>query len=292
MMLAFYVRMFMATMRQFLTTVLIAVFIPHGALFASELQLQPETLAAWQNYVLKVGHHSDTGLDRELLSDVCTRHKEVLSGHIVVVPAKDNGIIRVPRGLIHDLIGFAFIPDSNLAEVLSVLGDYDHYNAFYAPTVVRSRGVSADESTQIFSMTWFRKVVTITASIQADFTAQTALFDSKRGRILTQSGQIREIRHFGEPDEKKLPPDVGRGYVWRLFSILDLEETDGGVALRLEALALSRDIPGGTRWLVEPIVNRVSHNALAETLLQTTRAVQSHRTYLGKATFGAADMTR
>jgi hypothetical protein len=59
------------------------------------------------------------------------------------------------------------------------------------------------------------------------------------------------------------------------FSITRLEERDGPVYIGLEAIALSRDVPISLRWIVDPIVRRVSRNSLEISLRQTERAVQS-----------------
>jgi hypothetical protein len=48
---------------------------------------------------------------------------------------------------------------------------------------------------------------------------------------------------------------------------------DGGVYLKLEAIALTRDIPASLRWLVNPIVNHLSIDSLTATLRQTRNAV-------------------
>ena len=48
---------------------------------------------------------------------------------------------------------------------------------------------------------------------------------------------------------------------------------NGGVYMEVEALALSRDVPVSLRFIVDPIVRRVSRNSLIESLQQTGRAV-------------------
>jgi hypothetical protein len=45
--------------------------------------------------------------------------------------------------------------------------------------------------------------------------------------------------------------------------------------MELEALALSRDIPVAFRWVADPIVRRVSKNALVLSLHQTQEAVRT-----------------
>ena len=86
---------------------------------------------------------------------------------------------------------------------------------------------------------------------------------------------MQEIRHYGRPDEQELPPNQGSGYIWRLYSLARFEERDGGVYIELEAIALSRDIPVGLRWMVDPIVRRVSRNTLLTSLQQMAEAVRS-----------------
>ena len=72
-----------------------------------------------------------------------------------------------------------------------------------------------------------------------------------------------------------VPPLQGIGYIWRLYSVARFEERDGGVYVEPEAVALSRDIPVALRWMVDPIVRRVSRNTLLISLQQTKEAVRS-----------------
>jgi hypothetical protein len=66
----------------------------------------------------------------------------------------------------------------------------------------------------------------------------------------------------------------GHGIIWRLLGITRYVERDGGVYVELEAIGLSRDIPASVRWLVDPIVRRVSRSSLSTSLLQTENAVR------------------
>ena len=45
--------------------------------------------------------------------------------------------------------------------------------------------------------------------------------------------------------------------------------------VEVEAIALSRDIPVSLRWLVDPIVRRISRSSLVTSLQQTGDAVRS-----------------
>jgi hypothetical protein len=85
---------------------------------------------------------------------------------------------------------------------------------------------------------------------------------------------VQEIHNYGHPNETKLPPSEGTGYLWQIYSVARFEERDGGVYMELEAIALSRDIPAAIRWIVDPIVRRISKNALLTSLRQTAEAVR------------------
>jgi len=54
------------------------------------------------------------------------------------------------------------------------------------------------------------------------------------------------------------------------------------VYMELEAMALSRDIPVAFRWVVDPIVRRVSKNSLMTSLRQTQEAVHSMEGAVGR----------
>jgi hypothetical protein len=94
---------------------------------------------------------------------------------------------------------------------------------------------------------------------------------------------MREVRNSGHPNENRLPPDTGSGYIWRLYSTVRMEERDGGVLLEIEAIALSRDIPPALRWLVDPIVRNVSRDSLEKSLTETSDAVRAHAKLCARA---------
>jgi hypothetical protein len=54
---------------------------------------------------------------------------------------------------------------------------------------------------------------------------------------------VQQIEHYGQSGERKLAPDEGSGYLWRVASFARFEERDGGLYLELEVMGLSRDIP-------------------------------------------------
>ena len=112
-------------------------------------------------------------------------------------------------------------------------------------------------------------------ALDSEYQACYLQLDELRWYSTAHTTRVQEIRHYGRPDEQELPPNQGSGYIWRLYSVARFEERDGGVYIELEAIALSRDIPVGVRWLVDPIVRRVSRNTLLISLQQMEEAVRS-----------------
>ena len=126
-------------------------------------------------------------------------------------------------------------------------------------------------------MVWQHKALFVHAAIQGHYQAHDVTLDSSKGYNVADSTELRQIERYGRSDERLLPPDTGSGFIWRMHSTARYEERDGGVYLEVEAIALTRDIPGSLSWLVTPVVNHLSINSLTTTLRQTRDAVTSLR---------------
>jgi hypothetical protein len=66
------------------------------------------------------------------------------------------------------------------------------------------------------------------------------------------------------------------GFLWRLNSYWRFEERDGGVYIECEAISLTRDVPTGLGWLIEPIVRQLPAESLVNTLRATRNAIGAH----------------
>ena len=113
----------------------------------------------------------------------------------------------------------------------------------------------------------------VTAVLESQFATADFPVDAARWYIVGDSTRVQEIENYGRPNEHLLPPDHGRGFIWRLHSITRYEERDGGVYVEMEAIALSRDIPAAVRWFVAPAIARFSQSEIMTSLRQTREAV-------------------
>lgn len=248
-------------------------------LFANAAELQPKTLRAWEDYV----RTADAEMEKRLapgghflwLDENPGRLAKVRSGEIVVAPAGPHIPKRVPGGLVHDWIGAAFIPRTTIRGVLGIVRDYVRYSDFYRPTVLDSKTIAHGDMDDRFSMLLMNKALFLKTALEGDYETTYFQVDHRRYYSIAHATRLREIEGYGGPGEHELSEDEGSGLIWRLSSITRFEERDGGVYVELEALALSRDIPVSLRWLVDPIVRRVSRDSVITSLRQTGNAVHN-----------------
>lgn len=247
------------------------------------LNLQPETLQAWHDYLTQLHqrvdeYHRDGG--NFLWVDGIPGARERLKrGEILTAPWEGAGLRPVPHGLIHHWVGAAFIPGVRVEDVLAITHDYDHYKEYYKASgvVAESKLLEHRGDHFRFLMRWVKRVLWVTAAVEAEYEGLERTLGQNRRYGLAWSTRIREIRHFGEPGEQLLPPDTGSGYMWRLFSVARYQQEPDGVIVELEALVLSRNIPPAFRWLVGPIVNRLSRNSMLLSLKLTREAVLNRK---------------
>ena len=70
-----------------------------------------------------------------------------------------------------------------------------------------------------------------------------------------------------------LAPDTGSGFLWRLYSYWRFHERDGGAYVECRAISLTRDVPTGLGWIIEPIIQKLPKESLIHTLNATRHAL-------------------
>ena len=249
------------------------------AISAAGADLKSETVQQWEDYVkaVDIRHADRLAKGAFLLSDeVAGQTNNLRNGGVVVTPASQHVPLKVQFGLIHDWTGAAFIPNAKFDDVLPVLRDYDRYKDYYRPNVVYAKRIATSPSKDQFSMVLMNKSAIAKTALVADYQTVHTQIDGHRWYSVTDATRIQEIAEYDTPSQHILPENHGMGLIWRVHSITHFEERDGGVYIEVEAIALSRDIPTVLRWVVDPIVRRVSRASLATSLQQTEAAVRSH----------------
>jgi hypothetical protein len=98
--------------------------------------------------------------------------------------------------------------------------------------------------------------------------------DAQHGYSLSRSTQIAEIDAPGTAKEHALGSSEEHGFLWRLNTYWGYEERDGGLYMQIESVSLTRAIPTGLGWIVEPFVESVPRESLEFTLRATCNALR------------------
>jgi len=248
------------------------------------VDLKPVTLDASSRYV----QATETRIQRELARPDAFLYieglpegqrakisKQLHDGQIYMEPLStgDNAgqSIDVPDGLIHHWIGDVFVPGATVAQAIALAEDYDHHQGTY-PEVVRSRLLKR-EGNDFHIFYRLRKHKVITATLDTEHDVHYFQDDAKRWHSVSISTRIAQVDDPGKPNEREKPVGHDDGFLWRIDSWWRFEQSDGGVYVECESVSLTRDIPKGLGWLIEPFITSIPKESLQNTLGSTRSAL-------------------
>ena len=240
------------------------------------VELKSRTVQAFDNYIRGV----ESRLDRELKSSSFLwsdgspgRAERARQGEVLAESVTGKNPQEVQGGLVHDWIGSVFIPGTTLDKALQLVENYDHHKDVYKPEVIDSRLVSRDgDNFRIYLRLLKKKVITVVLDTYYD--VHYTQLDKTRWQSRSYSTRIQEVDNAGKSNEKVQPAGDDHGFLWRLYSYWRFVERDGGVYVECEAVSLTRDVPTGLGWLIEPIVRQLPRESLVSTLRKTRVALQ------------------
>jgi hypothetical protein len=200
------------------------------------------------------------------------RLARVRQGQVVIEPFGANPEIAIRDGLIHDWIGSVFMPGTTIKQTLALIQDYDNHKNLYKLEVIDSRLLSHDgDDFRIRLLMKKKKVLSVVLNM--DHHVRYFPLDANRCHSRSYSTRIAEVEHYGKPDQRELPVGRDRGFLWRVYCYWRFLERDGGVYLECEAISLTRGIPTGVGWLVEPVARGVPRSSLVNALASTRAAL-------------------
>ena len=246
-------------------------------LTVKRVELDRKTLEAFVAYI----HNAETEMEKSLHGSgsflwsqrLPDRAQVVDQGQVVAQFWSGEGPIKAPKGLIHDWIAAAFVPDSNIQGIFAVIQDYDNHKNTYKPEVIDSKLISRDGNDfQVYLRLLKKKVITVV--LDTDHEVHYHAVDKTRWVCRSYTTRIAEVENAGSPDERVLEADIGYGYLWRLYSYWRFEERNDGVVLECRAVSLTRDVPFGLGWAIEPIIKKLPKESLINTLEASHQAVR------------------
>lgn len=245
---------------------------------AKPVQLAPQTLAAYQNYIREAELAMEppyTESNPFLWSDSQPElSKRILDGFVPAELWSGTGPLHVANGLIHDWIGAAFAADVAVRDTLTLIQDYNNHKDIYQPEVIDSRLLDHHDH-DFHILLRLRKKKVITVVLETEHDVHYSEISQKCWSCRSFTTSIREVEHAGKSKEVIMPPDSGYGFIWRLNSYWRFEERDGGTWLQCRAISLSRDVPKGLAWIIEPIIRKLPRESLIHTL-EATRLALTH----------------
>ncbi len=241
---------------------------------AEPVQLHEQTLNAYTEYVTKAEAEASCCLDQGLPFLWCDsspeRAQHIANGRTVAEMWSGNDPIHVPHGLIHDWVGATCIPDATVDNTLALLQNYDQHKHIYAPDVIDSRLLS--RSGDVFDIYLrLRKKKVLTVVLDTDHHVEYTAVSATQWCLRSHTTRVAEVEDAGEETERVGQPDTGYGYLWRLASYWRLDQRNGAVWVECRTISLTRDVPKGLGWMIEPIVRKLPRQSLIDTLEATRR---------------------
>jgi hypothetical protein len=251
--------------------VLISAFVCFACLYTvpcAGSELKKETVAAFNEYVKATEGRMAEELraDRPFLypdtSPAQNRdaiYDRLRRGEIFVTRLEttiQGRPIAVPNGIIHHWVGIAYIPSTNMRDVLRVAQDYEHRTEVYKPDVIASKLIwHKGDDYKVFLRLFLKKFTTVV--LNTEYTIHWDEIDSKNVYSTSYSTRIAEVKDPSDPNGPELPAGNDHGYLWKLYSYWRFAEKDGGVYVQCEAISLTRDIPFGLGWLIRPLITSI-----------------------------------
>ncbi len=242
------------------------------------VQLNPRTLDAFDAYI----RQAETEMKQTLHGTAPflwsqqqpERAEKVGRGQIVAQFWSGRGPVKVPSGLIHDWIAAVFIPDSTIQGVFAVIQDYDNHKNIYKPEVSDSRLIRREGNDFQIHLRLLKKKI-ITVVLDTEHEVHYDRVDRSRWVCRSYTTRIAEVENAQSQDQRIMQPDTGYGFLWRLYSYWRFEERDAGVVVECRAISLTRDIPFGLGWAIDPIIQKLPKESLINTLEATRKALHS-----------------
>jgi len=244
----------------------------------------PQALAAFKKYVgqaeaqirqEEAAPGSFLGLQAFPTANATNIESRLRRGEILVT---SGGItpVKVPGGLVHHWIGIVFISRATIADVFSVLQNYNQMGRYYSPDVAASRLLQRHGDDFQFTMR-LREHKIITVMLDGIYDVKYDRLDGAHQFSVSRSTQIVEVSDNASAGESHDggDPSAGpdHGFLWSTNAYWRFEQADDGTFVEFESISLSRDVPTGWGWLIEPFIRDVPRESLLFTLRATRKAV-------------------
>ena len=182
------------------------------------------------------------------------------------------------KALLHDWRGTAFAKGATGAGFERLMRDFGAYPQRFLPQVVRAQ-VLAQQGNHYQVAMRVRQHHILTVVLDMTYDVTFAQPDSKdtgaqRGYSISRSTRVAEIAAPGSEQERALAPNEDHGFLWRMNTYWSYEERDGGLYIQIESVSLTRSVPLGLGWAIEPFIQSIPRESLEFTLRSACNALR------------------
>jgi len=229
-------------------------------------------VAAFNSYIRAVEARLD-GQHKTQGTFLAGKAARLQPGELVIEKLTPDSDSDFPGAMLHDWRGTAFAKGATVADFERVMGDIDAYPRRFSPQVVRAK-ILARSGDRIQASMRVRQKHVITVVMDIDYDLTFGRLDARHGDSASRGTHVAEISGAGTASERALSADEEHGFLWRLNTYWSYEERDGGLAMQIESVSLTRSIPTGLGWAIGPFVESVPRESMEFTLRSMVNSVR------------------
>jgi hypothetical protein len=239
----------------------------------------PAATAAFNNYAAAVEfrlaqqHRNPSSFLATNLNDPATANR-LRNGELLITELTPTGGAQLPGALLHHWRATAFAPGAAPAAFDRLMRDFNAYPQHFAPEVLTAHTLAQPQPNQLLATMRIRQHHILTVVLDATYAVDFATPDGAHGYTVSRSTRIDEIASPSTPAEHALTPADAHGFLWRQNTYWSYVARDGGLYLELESVSLSRGIPRGLGWAVQPFIESIPRESLEFTLHSAVTALR------------------
>ncbi len=239
----------------------------------------PAAISAFNSYTKTVEsrlaqqHQSQNTFLAPAASDLKSAETRLRHGELIIEQLTPSVGADFSGALLHHWRGTAFVPGAKAADFERLIRDFNRYPQYFSPQVLQAKVLTTSGDRMQASMR-VRQQHVITVVMDTTYDITFGQLDVQHGYSISQSTRIDEIGSPGTSTEHALNANEEHGFLWRLNTYWSYEERDGGLYLQIEAVSLTRSIPRGLGWVLQPYIQSIPRESMEFTLRAACSALR------------------
>jgi hypothetical protein len=244
---------------------------------AGAAELRPETVVAWNGYIVSrekqiaeelASSKGFLAMDFQDSREAAAERRAVLAGEVSVKrmnPAGGKDDVQVPGGTIHHWRGAVFVPDVPF-EFAMFRVRHPELETEMQEDVLESRILERSSPDEYRLFLKLKRTQIITVVYNTEHHVRFRKHGDDQYSSSSVSVKITEVEQLNGGSEREKPTGDDRGFLWRMNSYWRYQKVPGGLLVECESITLSRSIPFLLEGLTRPIINNIAGESMERTL--------------------------